>query len=265
MRIQAARSLTRRPRGACASRDPDAVGGRDRQHQPGERVLEEPAVEERVHEQPDERRAERERERLVPAPELEDQRHAAHEQPGVEDQPHHAQLREHRERRGVRHEVRRRPVATHEPAARARLPADADAHDGMLLDHSHGVLHAFGAVARDPVQRAPVRHLHRHVGARGHHGREREQRHGSAHAPVAGGDRQRRASSPAAPPCSTASTRTGGPPTSARAARSAARCASGAWRAARAPRRYRAPRGGRRGSGRRRARSRGNSPCSRSR
>ena len=93
----------------------------------------------------------------------------------------------------MRDEVRRGPVAVREPAAGARLAADPDAHDRMVLDHAGRVLNALGAVTGDPVQGLPVRHLHGHVRARGEERGRREQRHPAPDAGVAGrqGERQR--------------------------------------------------------------------------
>ena len=83
-----------------------AVRRREADHEPGERILEEAAVEERVHEQPEQARAEREPERLVPPGDPPDQDRGRPEQPRVQREPDDAQLGEHGERRRVRDEVR---------------------------------------------------------------------------------------------------------------------------------------------------------------
>ena len=131
---------------------PGQPAGRDREHEPGDRVLEKAAVEERVHEQREEGCAEREPQRLLAPADGGDQPHAADEQPGVERQADQPQLGGHGQRGRVRDEVGRRAVAVLQPPARSCLAADSDAEQRVLLDHAQRVLHALGAVARDPVQ-----------------------------------------------------------------------------------------------------------------
>ena len=135
-------------------------GRRDAEHEPGQRILEEAAVGERVHEEGEERSAERQ---PLPGRLGAPRRSGARPRATASNRARalSPRARGDRQRRRVRHECRGWAVAARQPPARTGLAADPDAHEWIPLDHAGRVLDSLHAVTRYLIQRLASDHLHR--------------------------------------------------------------------------------------------------------
>ena len=145
---RAAHAVTRAPR---HRRLRGEEARRDSEHEPCDRVLEEAAVEERVHEERDEDGGKREPEGLLDPEHAQQRLGGADEQRRVEREPDDAELGSDGERRRVRDEERRRAAVLRHRLTRPRLRAEADAHERVLPEHLRRQVDAPRAVARRHV------------------------------------------------------------------------------------------------------------------
>ncbi len=134
----------------CGHARPGQSGRGESDRPPHERILEEAAVRERVDEDDDQRRAERERERPVECAQAEHGQRRRPQEEDVDGGAEDPELGRDRERGRVRRGSRAAAL-TPDLACGALLAADPDAEDGVVADHLGGVGDDVRTAAREPA------------------------------------------------------------------------------------------------------------------